>query len=279
MKRMIILACAAGLFAGLPLRADDSTKEKAVTVPFELLQTKHIVVQVKVNDKGPFRLIFDTGAPINLLNTKIGKESGIIKKGQKQSFFNLFNAAGPATIDKLEIGGLTAKKVGAIVMDHPTVDAISKALGPIDGIVGLPFWGRYKMTIDYQKKELTFTPNGHEPPDAMEAMMAAVMALMARDKPPTKVLSAAGQWGLVVDKSEDDEDAGVTVKKVMPDSPAAKAGLKVGDRLLTLDDRWTDSVVDCYAAAGAVKAGTTAKAKIQREGKELEIWITPTSGL
>jgi S1-C subfamily serine protease len=135
------------------------------------------------------------------------------------------------------------------------------------------------MTIDYQKKELTFTPNGYEPPDAMEAMMAAVMALMARDKPPTKVLSASGQWGMIADKSEDDEDAGVTIKKVMPNSPAAKAGLKAGDRLLTLDDRWTDSVPDCYTAAATVKAGTTVKLKILRDKKDLEISVTPASGL
>jgi hypothetical protein len=279
MKRFLMFACAAALFIALPLKADDSSKNKSVIVPFELLKTKHIAVQVKVNDKGPYRLIFDTGAPITLLNTKIGKEAGLIKKGQKQPLFNLFNAAGPTKIDKLEVGELTAEKVGAVVMDHPTVAAISKVLGPIDGIVGLPFWGRYKLTLDYQKKEMTFTPNGYEPPDAMEAMMATVMALMTRDKPPTKVLTAAGQWGIVVDKDEDDEEAGVTIKKVIPNSAGAKAGLQVGDRLLTLDDRWTDSVADCYAAAGAVKAGTKVSLRIQRAGRDLELSITPTSGL
>ena len=277
MKRSLAITCLAAFFV-LPVRADDSVKDKAVRVPFELLKTGHIAVMVKVNGKGPYRLIFDTGAPITLLDTKIGKESGLVKKG-KQPIFNLFNTAGQVKIDKMELGDLKAEKVAAIVMDHPTVDAISKALGPIDGIVGLPFFGRYKMTIDYQQKELTFIPNGHEPPDAMEAMMATVMALMTRDKPPTKVLAAAGQWGLVVAKEEDDEEAGVTVKKVMPASAAAKAGLKPGDRLLTLDDRWTDSVSDCYAAAAAVKPDKAVRVTIRRSGKEQELKITPNSGL
>jgi hypothetical protein len=279
MKRAFIVTCAAALLVALPLRADESIKNKAVTVPFELLKTKHIAVQVKVNGKGPYRLIFDTGAPITLLNTKIGKEAGLIKKGQKQPLFNLFNMAGPTKIDRLEVGDLTAEKVGAIVMDHPTVSAISKALGPIDGIVGLPFWGRYKMTLDYQKKEMTFTPNGHEPPDAMEAMMATVMALMTREKPPTKVVSAAGQWGMRVTKDEDDDEPGVAIKSVMDGTAAAKAGLKPGDRLLTLDDRWTDTVADCYAAAGAIKPGTTVKVTMRRDGKEMELNVTPASGL
>jgi hypothetical protein len=279
MKRIYAGACTAALLIAFPLRADDAAKPEAITVPFELLKTKHIAVQVKINDKGPYRLIFDTGAPITLLNTKIGKEAGIIKKGQKKPFFSLFNAAGPTKIDKVEIGELKAEKVGAVVMDHPTVDAISRALGPIDGIVGMPFWGRYKMTIDYQKKEMTFTPNGYEPPDAMEAMMATVMALMARDKPPTKILTASGQWGMVVDKSEDDEEAGVTIKSVVSGGAAAKAGLQSGDRLLTLDGRWTDSVPDCYTAAAAAKAGMAVNVKIVRQGKERVLSITPSPGL
>jgi hypothetical protein len=278
MKRLLIAACLAAFFIVLPARADDSIKDKPVRVPFELLKTGHIAVMVKVNGKGPYRLIFDTGAPITLLDSKIGTESGLVKKGKKP-IFNLFNTAGQVKIDKLELGDMAAEKVAAIVMDHPTVDAISKALGPIDGIVGLPFFGRFKMTIDYQKKELSFVPNGHEPPDAMEAMMATVMALMTRDKPPTKVLSAAGQWGLVVAKDEDDEEAGVTIKKVMPSSAAAKAGLKANDRLLTLDDRWTDSVSDCYAAAAASKPEKAVKVTIKRNGKEEQLTITPSSGL
>jgi len=266
------------LAVALTVRADEASKEKAVTVPFELLKTKHLAIMVKINGKGPYRLIFDTGAPITLLDTKVGTEAGIIKKG-KRPIFNLFNTAGQVKIDKMELGDLTAEGVGAVVMDHPTVAAISKALGPIHGLVGLPFFGRYVTTIDYQKKELTFTPNGHEPPDAMEAMMATVMGLMARDKPPTKVLGAAGQWGLVVDKDEDDEEAGVTIKKVMPGSAAAKAGLHAEDRLLVLDDHWTDSVADCYAAAAAVKPRATVRITIKRKGKEQELTITPAPGL
>ncbi len=277
MIRQFLLCCAA-VFLVLPSLQAEDIKEKPVTVPFELLKTKHIAVMVKINGKGPYRLIFDTGAPVILLDTKVGKEAGLVQKGKKP-LFTLFNAAGQVKVDKLELGDLTAEKVAAVVMDHPTVDAISKALGPIHGIVGLPFFGRYKMTIDYQKKELTFVPNGHEPPDAMEAMTAAVMALMSRDKPPAKILASPAQWGIVVDKSEDDEEPGVTIKQVMPGSPAAKAGLHANDRLLVLDDRWTDTVVDCFTAAARVKPGTPARLTIRRDGKEMQLTVTPSSGL
>ena len=54
-----------------------------------------------------------------------------------------------------------------------------------------------------------------------------------------------------------------------------EAGLRTGDRLLSLDDHWTDSVVDCYTAAEHVKPGTAARARIQRGGQELDLTLTP----
>ena len=32
-----------------------------MTLPFELVASNHMVVEAKINDKGPFRLIFDSG--------------------------------------------------------------------------------------------------------------------------------------------------------------------------------------------------------------------------
>src|SRR5688572_4924632 len=136
---------------------------KAVVVPFELLKSRHMAVEVKINGKGPYRLIFDTGAPTNLINNKLAKEAGVMKKGDKGPALPLFGMGGVKTMDTLEVGDVKLDKVPVMVMDHPTVTAISKALGPIDGIIGFPFFARYKTTVDYEKRELTFTPNGFVP--------------------------------------------------------------------------------------------------------------------
>jgi hypothetical protein len=179
--RFLLLAT----FIGLPtpaLRAQDLTTEdkaeaKPIVVPFELLRSRHMAVQVKINGKGPYRLIFDTGAPTNLINTKLARETGITKakKDDKAPGFALFGMPALKTIDTLEVGGVKLKKVSVTVMDHPTVTAISKALGPIDGIVGFPFFARFKTTVDYQKKELTFTPNGYVPGDVVKNLMDKLM--------------------------------------------------------------------------------------------------------
>lgn len=265
------------LFVCFPVRAEEATG-RPIEVPFVLLKTGHLTVQVKVNGKGPYTLIFDTGAPITLLNNKIAKEAGLLK-GVRKPPFALFGSMGEVKVKELEVGEQKAADVSAVVMDHPTVEAISRAFGPIDGIVGFPFFARFKMTLDYQAKKLTFVPNGFKPPDVMKAMEAMLMnTMLAGDQGP-QVLSPAAQWGMVVGKEKGDEEAGVVIKEVFPNGAAAAAGLKAGDRLLTLDGRWTDSVADLFAAAGYVKAGTVVPIKVKRQDKEVELKVKPKPGM
>jgi len=262
------------LALALPVRAEE-TKQQPVTVPFDTLITKHIVLKIKINGKGPYRVIFDTGAPVNLINTKTAKASGLIGKNASGSGFSLFSGPPISKIKNLELGDLKAESVPVIVMDHPTVEIVSKVLGPVEGIIGFPFFARYKMTLDYQAKKMTFVPSGFEPTDIIQALM---VTLMSGDKSEKKVLAPAGLWGLVLDKKVDD-DPGIVIERVLPQSAAAQGGLKSGDRLLTVDDRWTDTVVDCYEAAGHVKPGTAVQVVIKRAGKDIELTVTPQSGL
>ena len=246
---------------------------KAVVVPFDLTPTGHMTVMVKVNGKGPYKLIFDTGAPITLMNNKVAKESGLLKNVRKP-LISLFGSMGDVKVPEMEVGGQKIENTMAIVMDHPTVQAISDAFGPIEGIVGFPFFARFKMTLDYKAKTMTFVPNGYNPPDVLKSLSSTLMA--GGDGPI--VLSTSAAWGLTVSKKQGDEDAGVIVIKLLANGPAAQAGLKEGDRLLTLGGRWTDSVADTFRAAGAIKSGTPTVAVVQRDGKELKLTIKPISG-
>ena len=237
-----------------------------------------MAVQVKLNGKGPYRLVFDTGAPMNLINNKIAKDSGVLEPKAKKPAFGLFGMMGAQEVKTLEIGDAKIDKIHAMVMDHPTVAAISEALGPIDGIIGFPFFARYKMTVDYQKKELTLTPNGYVPGDYMEGLMNKMMNAQNESKDP-KVLAPAALWGLALDKEKDDEEAGVVVKEVHKGGAAAVAGLKAGDRVLTIDGRWTDTLSDAFVAATFVKPGKPTVVAVMRDGKEMKLTVKPTKGL
>lgn len=284
MKRLFALSLFAALVGLTPLSSAAPPEkeklkpdEKPVVIPFELLKSRHMAIQVKINDKGPYRLIFDTGAPTNLVNNKVAKESGLLEKSDK-AVMPLFGAMGAKTIKKLEIGGLKLEGMPTMVMDHPTVSAIAEAVGPVEGIVGFPFFARYKMTIDYEKKEMTLTPSGFTPGDTMQVMMEKLMSASGK-KPDAAVLAPAAVWGFDVSRDKDDEKPGVTVAKVLAKSPAALGGLKEGDRLLTLDGRWTDSVSDTFLAATMVKPGKAVPLVVLRGGKEVKLTVTPGAGL
>lgn len=271
---MRILTPLALLAVALPVDAQEAPAAKPVVVPFQMLPSRHIVVEVSVNGKGPYKLIFDTGAPLNLVSSKLAKDAGLKTKGG-----GLFAGPATATADPLKIGDVAADKVPAMVMDHPTVKAISAAfekdVGPIEGIVGFPFFARYAMTIDYQAKTLTLTPNGYQPGDYLQDMVARLQAAADAGKEP-KVVVPAGLWGFAVEKP--DADGGVVVKSVAAGGPAAAGGLQVGDRVLTIDGRWADTVSDAYAAAALVKPGRKVGLVVVRGGKELTIEVTPTKG-
>jgi membrane-associated protease RseP (regulator of RpoE activity) len=252
---------------------------KPVAVPFDLLITKHIVVQIKINGKGPYRVIFDTGAPVTLFSTKIAWETELVDKKSRRPGFGLFAGPDFVKVKTLQIGDLTAENIPVIVMDHPTLEAIAQVLGPIEGILGFPFFARYRMTLDYQAKRMTFVPNGYDPPDVLQAMLTTVMTMSQNRQPAAKVLAPAALWGFVVHKEADDADAGVPIKEVFPGSAAARAGLKPGDRLLTLDGRWTDTVSDTYRAAAEISARTETVVRIRRGEQEMELTVVPTTGL
>lgn len=283
--KLVLFAALAGVAPALgapPEKDAPKLDAKPVVVPFELLKSRHMAIQVKINGKGPYRVIFDTGAPTNLLNNKVAKEAGVVGKNDKGGLPLFGASAGAKKIEKFEVGDVKLEGMTTMVMDHPTVAAISEVVGPIEGLIGYPFFARYKMTIDYEKKEMTLTPNGVEPGDTVASLQAKLMGSLTgpKDKKPEPtILAPAGVWGFAVEKEEKDEDAGVKVTEVLAKSAAADGGLKVGDRLLTLDGRWTDSLGDTYFAASKVAPGKPAVLVVKRGGKEVKLTVTPAKGL
>jgi predicted metalloprotease with PDZ domain len=167
-------------------------------------------------------------------------------------------------------------------MDHPALATLSRVLGPVDGIVGFPFFCRYRMTIDYQAERLTFVPVAYEGKELTLDLMMMMMEMANNPKRSAvrKVLAPSVVLGVnVARQGEDVEIDGVEVTEVVPGSAADKAGLRSGDRLLELDGTWTDSVNDCYRAASHLKSGREVKIRYRRGGQEFEAAFTPYSGL
>ncbi|HTU19750.1 MAG TPA: PDZ domain-containing protein [Gemmataceae bacterium] len=267
------------MFADQPaVKPIDKPAAKPVVIPFELLKSGHMAVKIKVNGKGPYRVIFDTGAPINLLNNKLAQEAGLLKDAPK-SVLPFVGSIAEVKVKELQVGTEKAADQPAIVMDHPLVELMSKKLGALYGIVGFPFFARYKMTIDYQAETLTLMPSAYKPPNVMRSLESTLLQLMTSGSQTAKLLLPAAQWGLTARKKAEDDEAGVDIKEVLEGSAAAEAGLKVGDRLLTIDGRWTDTLTDLYEIASHLKPGVTVPVAILRDGKKMELKVKPRAGL
>jgi hypothetical protein len=284
MNKFILTLLAVALSVGL-VRAEDKPKEapKPQTVKFDLVTSGHFIVKVKLNDHGPYNLIFDTGAPTSLITPKVAKEAKLADKATDKPLFAPFGMMGQVKIKDFQVGDVKAEDVSAMIINHPTVQAFSEAFkdkyGSIEGIVGFPFFARYKMTVDYAAKEMTFVPSGYKPGDVMQDLMQTVMGSFGSSKPQPRVAAPAALWGLELAKAGKDEDEGVDVQSVFTGSAAADAGLKAGDRVLTIDGRWTDSLPDAYLAASFVRPGKKAEVVVKRDGKEVRLTVSPKLGL
>lgn len=130
-------------------------KVKTATVPFNLINN-HMYVKVKLNGKGPYELLFDTGGR-NVITPTLAKALGVKSQGALQGggVGNQSQDFGIAKLDRMEIGGA--------FLDHPTFVVIAlESFGavegkPISGIFGYEVFKRFIVTTDYERSQITFT--------------------------------------------------------------------------------------------------------------------------
>jgi hypothetical protein len=123
------------------------------TVPFQLINN-HIYAEVKVNGKGPFRFIFDTGGH-DLLTPETARALSVASEGQAAG-----TGAGEATVDVAFAKGVTFQ-IGDLVLKDQTITVLpfeaSQVEGfPEQGMIGFEVFRRFVTEIDYGAKTLTF---------------------------------------------------------------------------------------------------------------------------
>jgi PDZ domain/Aspartyl protease len=237
---------------------------KSCQVPYVLSATNHFIVRVKLNGKGPFNLVVDTGAPALYLSTEAAEKAGL--KPERDEFF--------CDVDTLEIeGGAKLSKVQARVEDIFQLVGMN-ALGlpgvRIDGMLGFNVLARYRITIDPTADRMTWTRLDHEPAtinmpkrdrekakqepevQALDLLggVAKVAAIFLGKQPEDKLIPR-GFVGIELAEA----DGSVKVQAVLAESPAAVAGVKVGDRLVEVLGREIKSLKDVAKAIAKVEPG------------------------
>lgn len=247
------------------------SRAATATAPLEITKTRHLAVQVLANGQGPFRMILDTGSPISFIGTAMARRLGLVAPNSGPSGFLGMRLG--VKLKSLSLGDATLHDQPVMVLDHPTVEMLAQVNGPLEGIVGLNVLSRFRFTIDYGAAQLSLTPVDYQPRDVVADVMGRLVTRLGGNP----VVAPGALWGMVVEKP--DARAGVRVSRVYAGSPIAASGLRVGDRILTLDRRWTDSVAECYEAASLVRPGRAVAVRFVRAGVSREAIVKPVVGL
>jgi len=152
--RLSILATFFLLTSGICANAQ--TPKGAVEVPFEFLHNQ-IIVQVKLNGKGPFNVIVDTDTDPSAIDTSTAKELGLQvgpKGGPAAGGGSDANAVYPTRLASVEVGEVSARDIVAATID---LTKVSNRIGkPIQGVLGYSFLKDRIIQIDYANRKLRF---------------------------------------------------------------------------------------------------------------------------
>ena len=123
------------------------------------------VVEAKVNGKGPFRFVLDTGAGSLILNSDLVRELGVVETGTTRVGDPSSPTAIEATEYKIEsvaIGGATFSEMVAISWDDET---IRNGIGDVRGILGLQALSDYVVVMDFPNGKLRLSKEPLTPTD------------------------------------------------------------------------------------------------------------------
>src|SRR5215813_7309941 len=100
MRRFLPLV-ALGLLAP-PVSADEPKKAEleSVEVPYRLTIPKHILVRAKINGKGPYNFLLDTGAPALFVAVSVCKKLGVEPNRNGWGTFDRFEIEGGVVLEK-----------------------------------------------------------------------------------------------------------------------------------------------------------------------------------
>jgi hypothetical protein len=290
-RSALLLAACLGPIPLPAARAEDEPRHKAdgkpparppaekVEVPYRLTDTKHLMVRVKINGKGPFNFIIDTGAPAVFLTKAVAKKAKA-EAGEKDL----------AAFDSFELeGGLKIEKARGRIEDLVQIDGMnSMGLAGVElhGVIGYNVLAKYRIEYDLTTDRLVFEPLAFDPPPLLplggkggtdiQSMgpLVKMMAAMLGIKPNFDVVPR-GFTGIEFEEKDDK----VFVKAVLPGSPAEKAGLKADDVITSVKTDSIGSGKELHTALAKAGVGTKWRFYVTRGGKEKEIVVELGKGL
>lgn len=284
MRYLLFPLLALGLAAGPGPAAETGPRPREVAptyqIPFRLTDTKHVLVRVKINGKGPFNFIIDTGAPALIMPEALAKKVGGTAKD------------GWTLLDKLELeGGLSIPDPRGVAVDMfqlKGMNSMGLAGVELHGVLGYNVLARYKIEYDFTETKLKWTPSGYDAPapkritdkggsqGGLEMMgdLMKILAMFSGTKPNYEV-RPRGFLGAELEPAGKE----LVVKAVQAGGPAEKAGLKAGDRVQAVKGKSVASPDDLLEAMKKLPEGASVKLEVKRGQDTKQITVELGKGL
>jgi hypothetical protein len=280
-----MLRIVGALFVCLILAAPAHSQEVAknsgtpTVVPFKLTRTQHVMVRVKIDGKGPFHFVVDTGCPVLVISTEAAKKAG------------LESVQGVGIIKKLDFeGGLSEENVKARIETPFQIEGMNNMGLPgveLHGLMGYTVLAKYKMEIDLSRERMVWTPLAFEPPPlaklklkdgsaASIEIMGTLLKVLSRlsGLKPSPPGTPRGFAGIELEQAA----KRVRVARVLDDTPAGRAGLKAGDELQMIGKQAVATLAEALAAVAAVRSGEDLTLEVSRGGERLAVQLKTATG-
>ena len=173
----------------------------------------------------------------------------------------------------------------------------------IDGILGFTVLARFRLEIDLTKDRMIWTRLDHEPRDppapkhkageqrvapvGVQAMsvlgpVAKGLAFLMGKQPPEE-WQPRGFLGVEWCEKNEKGQKQVFVVSVFDDSPAARGGVQLGDRIVRVNDRAIAGLKDMRSALTNIRTGDRVVLIVDRglgtENREVRLALTVGEGL
>jgi hypothetical protein len=244
------------------------------------------LVRCRINGKGPFNFLVDTGAPALFIGTEAGKAVGLVP--DERAFWT--------PVDRFQIeGGIDLRNVKARIEDPFQLEGMN-ALGlpgaQIHGILGFTILARFRMEFDPTDDRMTWTRLDYDPKDPyvpsdpalrqapadVQAMnlLGPAMKLMSVfvGRQPEDIRLPQGLLGIELTEA----NGRLAVAAVLPDSPAAAAEIHPGDLIEALANAPVQTAAQAHEAVSRLQPGETVEITLRRGDQQLTRNLQATSG-
>jgi hypothetical protein len=278
---LIVLMGMALLFAGDgPSQVIDGKAPVTFQVPYRLTATKHILVRARINNRGPFNVVLDTGAPVVIFARKIADSLQITPDDGNWADLKHLEFEGDVVLENL-----VARFDDLFQLEG--MNGLGLAGTEIHGLIGYPILARFRIEYDFTKPKLQWTPVADKVAElptkpgktlstgglnALAAVMKGIGKFIGADQMTTPRFR--GFVGLSVSADRDK----LRISEVVVRGPAELAGIKVGDVILRAQDRMIASVESFGDALSSLVAGQPIIIRVSRDGVEHDITITTGQG-